>query len=175
MNTLLLWGSPRKDGITAKMVARLLDGQPYTCFDAYETAAKPCIDCRTCYNGPCIYRDLDAFYTALELADLLIIATPVYHLSFPAPLKAILDRTQPYWAARFIRGIRPPIPTPKKVILLSHAEKDDHAGDILYQQLAPALTVLNATMTARVHCTTSGDTLPEDIARTIDHIKEKVL
>ncbi len=174
MNTILLYGSPHKDGITAKMVERLLIGTTYTTFDAYQMAVNPCTDCHGCYTEPrCVHRDLDAFYPALEQAEMLVIATPVYHLSFPAPLKAILDRTQPYWAARFIRGVRPPIETPKKVILLSHAEKDAHAGNLLRQQLAPALTVLNAKIAAQVHCTTADHVLPGHIVATLDRIKEE--
>lgn len=175
MNTVLLFGSPRKHGITAGMTARLLDGTTHTAFDAYQLSAKPCTDCRGCYAGPCVHRDLDDFYAALEQADRLVIATPVYHLSFPAPLKAILDRTQPYWAARFVRGVRPPIAVPKQVIVLSHAEKDAHAGELLIKQLAPALTVLNARIAATVHCTADGNDLPDDIAVKLDRIKEEWL
>ena len=29
-------------------------------------------------------------------ADVVVVATPVYSLSFPAPLKAVFDRTQQY-------------------------------------------------------------------------------
>ena len=90
-------------------------------------------------------------------------------------LKAILDRTQPYWAARFVRGVRPPIAVPKQVIVLSHAEKDAHAGELLIKQLAPALTVLNARIAATVHCTADGNDLPGDIAVKLDRIKEEWL
>lgn len=176
MNTVLLYGSPHKDGITGQMAARLLDNIPHQAFDAYRTAAVPCTDCHGCYTAlRCVHRDLDAFYAALEQADRLIIATPVYHLSFPAPLKAILDRTQPYWAARFIRGIRPPIDKLKQVILLSHAEADAHAGDLLVKQISPALTVLNAKLAATIHCTATGTDLPNDIAVALDRIKEEWL
>ncbi len=175
MNTLLLFGSPRKGGITEQMVERLLNGVSHTRIDAYKQSAKPCTDCRGCYrDGICVQRDLDDFYAALEQAERLIIATPVYHLSFPAPLKALLDRTQPYWATRFIRGVHPPIAVPKQVILLSHADKDVHAGDLLKQQLSPALTVLNAKCVAQIHCATSGDTLPDSTASEIDEWADRL-
>ena len=174
MNTLLIYGSPRRGGVTEQMANRLLYGVEHTRFDAYDVAAKPCTDCRGCYaDGRCVMRDLDTFYQALEQAERIVIATPVYHLSFPAPLKAMLDRTQPYWATRFVRGIRPPIATAKQVVLLSHADKDEHGGEMLAKQLSPALTVLNAKLTAQVHCATSDNTLPAEIAAQIDAIRKE--
>ena len=176
MNTLLIYGSPRRGGVTEQMVDQLLDGIEHTRVNAYDAAAKPCLDCRGCYvDGRCVMRDLDAFYAALEQAECVVIATPVYHLSFPAPLKALLDRTQPYLATRFIRGIKPPIATPKRVILLSHADKDEHGGEMLVKQLAPALTVLNAKLVAQVHCTASADALPDDVAAQMDALRETML
>ena len=175
MNTILLYGSPKTGGITEQMAARLLDGVEHARFDAYETAANPCTDCHGCYaDGRCVMRDLDAFYAALEQADCIVIATPVYHLSFPAPLKAILDRTQPYWATRFVRGIKPPIEKPKRVILLSHADKDAHGGEMLVRQLSPALTVLNAKLVSQVHCVTGGETLPCETGLDIDAAKKEM-
>ena len=175
MNTLLIYGSPRRGGVTEQMVDQLLDGIEHTRINAYDAAAKPCLDCRGCYvDGRCVMRDLDAFYAALEQAECVVIATPVYHLSFPAPLKAMLDRTQPYWAMRFIQGIKPPITTPKRVILLSHADKDEHGGEMLVRQLSPALTVLNAKLTAHVHCVVSDDVLPNEIATQIDAVRKEL-
>lgn len=90
--------------------------------DAFALSPLPCDDCRYCYRvDGCSKPDLKEFYTALEEADALALVTPVYNRSFPAPLKALLDRTQRYWAARFIRGIRPPITRPKQAFLLTAA------------------------------------------------------
>lgn len=42
----------------------------------------------------------------LEDADAVIVATPVYNLSFPAPMKALFDRFQRYYEAHFRRKLR---------------------------------------------------------------------
>ena len=152
---LVLYGSPHKDGTTARLLAACLDGigaATVTRFDAFSLAAAPCDDCGVCRKADgCRHRDLDGFYEALEAADVLVVATPVYNRSFPAPLKAVIDRLQRYWSARFVRGVRPPIATHKKAVLLTAAGADRADGVQVVTQLAPVLTVLNSTPAIAVH------------------------
>lgn len=151
----VLYGSPHANGTTAQLLDACLAGvgeATITRFDAFSLAAAPCDDCGTCHKAPaCRHHDLDALYAALEAADVLIVATPVYNRSFPAPLKAVIDRLQRYWAARFVRGQRPPIATPKKTVLLTAAGADRADGAHLQEQLAPVLTVLNSAPAIAVH------------------------
>lgn len=168
---LLLFGSPHKRGSTAQVVQMLRDKCPtdwqWDVWYGYDHAIQPCDDCRYCYaKAGCSKRDLDEVYALLEQADILVIASPVYNLSFTTPLKALLDRTQRYWAARFVRGERPPISRPKRVVLLTTAEQDAHGGDMLERQLKPTLTILNAVLTASVHCL--RDMTPEDKQQAVD-------
>lgn len=101
-------------------LTELPKGTAVTRISCYDRRPIPCDDCRYCYHREgCSKRDLDDFYAALEEADLVVIATPVYHLSFPAPLKALIDRLQRYWSARFILGKRPPISKGKRLVLLT--------------------------------------------------------
>ena len=148
---LILYGSPRRDGPTSRLLAAFLEEVPaewgVARLDAFALSPLPCDDCRYCYRvDGCSKPDLKEFYTALEEADALAFVTPVYNRSFPAPLKALLDRTQRYWAARFIRGIRPPITRPKQAFLLTAAGSGGDDAACVEQQLRPALTVLNARL-----------------------------
>ena len=100
---LAILGSPRADGLSARMLDAFLTelpkGTAVTRISCYDRRPIPCDDCRYCYHREgCSKRDLDDFYAELEEADLVVIATPVYHLSFPAPLKALIDRLQRYWS-----------------------------------------------------------------------------
>lgn len=160
---LLLFGSPHKNGSTAQLVKVLREAcSPEYVWDiwyCFDHEVKPCDDCRYCYhNDGCSKTDLDIFYSLLESVDLLVIATPVYNLSYSAPLKTLLDRTQRYWASRFVRGKRPPIQRAKKAILLTVAELDSDGGNMVERQLRPTLTILNATLTASVHVLRREDT-----------------
>lgn len=153
---LLLFGSPHKQGSTAKLTEAFRAACPpdyiwdiWYCFDH---DVRPCDDCRYCHrHDGCAKPDLQLFYEQLEQSDLLVIATPVYNLSYSAPLKILLDRTQRYWAARFVRGIKPPIARSKKAVLLTVAEVDVDGGSMVERQLHPTLTILNAQLAASVH------------------------
>lgn len=149
-NWLLIDGSPRRNGATAALCAGLPSGIAH--FRCYDTPVAPCDDCRACrVTGRCTKRDMDALYQAIEQADVLVFATPVYNHSFPAPMKAVIDRCQVYWSRRFALGMRPPIAKAKRVLLLTAggAEQSD-AADIK-RSLLPLLTVLNGSLVGEVH------------------------
>ena len=152
---LVINGSPHKNGATEQLLNACLSviaDAAVTRFDCFAEAVAPCDDCRFCRTAEgCRHRDLDAFYAALEAADVLVFATPVYNRSFPAPMKAVLDRLQRYWSARFCRDVRPPIATPKKALLLTAGGAGRQDGLYLEQQLAPVLTILNCAPATALH------------------------
>ncbi len=153
---LIINGSPHKDGAAARLLSLLLGESclPLTRIDCFARTVAACDDCRGCFHTRgCVKRDIDDIYTALEDADCLIFATPVYNRSFPAPMKALLDRFQCYWAARFIHGKKPPIEKPKTAVLLTVCGSGRDDGLCLEEQLAPLLTVLNARLAGAVHLT----------------------
>ncbi len=163
MNTVILFGSPHKNGATKALTEALLASLPstdtVTFVDAFALEPRPCRDCGFCrkHRG-CVQSDIAAFYPLLEDADRLIVATPVYNRSFSAPLKTLIDRLQPYWSARFVRGERPPIARAKQAVLLTCCESDpSEDGAMVEQQLRPALTVLNAAFVGAVHATGCHD------------------
>lgn len=157
---LILFGSPHKNGHTARLLSAFCGACPlsvdWETWDCFAHPVHACDDCRYCYrhNG-CAKPDLDELYRKLEGADILVVVTPVYNLSYSAPLKIVMDRTQRYWAARFIRGEKPPIARPKQAVLLTTAETDHEGGKMVEFQLKPTLTVLNARLTASVHVVAS--------------------
>ena len=68
----------------------------------FETAHKKiggCKACKTCWSTgrPCTFQDdFDELAPLLESADVLVFATPIYWFSFPAKLKAVLDKMNAY-------------------------------------------------------------------------------
>lgn len=156
--TLVLFGAPHKDGATGKLAElylSTLDGD-MTTIDCFARRAEPCDDCRGCHKVMrCVKRDLDDVYDAIEQADRLVFVTPVYNRSFPAPMKAIIDRLQCYWAKRFVHGIRPPIEKPKTAVLLTVCGSDRDDGKCVEEQLAPALTILHVTNFVAYHVSNS--------------------
>ncbi len=153
-NTLIIYGAPRKDGACGRLLATYTakTDAAVTVVDCYARTVTPCDDCRGCHKVlGCTKRDMDDIYEAIEAADTLAFIAPVYNRSFPAPMKALIDRLQCYWAKRFVHGVRPPIEKPKTALLLTAAGSDRGDGKHLETQLAPALTVLHVTRTVSLH------------------------
>lgn len=150
---LVLFASPRKSGFTYKLTQHYLDTikDRYNIkfLDCYNMKLSPCISCDYCKKevGCYINDDFKEIKYFLEKASLLIIATPVYNMSFPAPLKTVIDRTQMYFNARFSHNIRPPIKTHRKCTLISVCgSKDENSFDIIIKQLKKVFTVMNTTL-----------------------------
>lgn len=157
LRVLVIFGSPHSDGTTAMILRALLDSLPQNAvidrFDCFERMPLPCGDCRTCHEKDgCALSDIDDFYESLDKADALVFATPVYNLSFPAPMKALIDRMQCYWSARFRRGIRKGSARPKKAVLITSCGSGSAAsGHMVERQLKPVLTLFNARLVQTVH------------------------
>lgn len=146
-------GSPRKDGCSAKMLrcfTRQLDAV-LTEYNAYEENYSPCTDCRACreFEG-CANGDMDRFFADFEACDGIVIASPVYNMSFPAPMKAIIDRMQRYYSARFFLNKRPPIAKHRPVALLLSAGSKEENGEVIVRQLEKIFTVTNCELLCRV-------------------------
>lgn len=104
MKTLVFFGSPRNNGQTKVLLNELikeLSGEVVV-IDAYKTTVAPCKDCRYCWSkrGCSIKDEMQNIYKEIDEADNIVIATPLYFFTVPAPLKAIIDRLQIYWASR---------------------------------------------------------------------------
>lgn len=144
---LTIFGSPHDDGFTARLLRRFEESAGLKTdlwFSAYRENPLPCTDCGYCKtHSGCSRPDLHEFYRQLEGCNELIFAFPVYNGSFPAPMKALIDRMQVYFNARFSRGIRPPIATPKAVSVLMTAGGKRDYSDLILEQLKPLLTVIN--------------------------------
>lgn len=175
-NWLLIDGSPRLNGATAALCEALPDG--IRRFRCYDTPVLPCDDCRACrVTGRCAKRDMDTLYDAIEQAEVLVFATPLYNRSFPAPLKAVIDRCQVYWSRRFVLGMRPPITTPKRVLLLTVGGAENSEASDIKNSLLPLLTVLNGTLVGEVHAagTDTGSDLSakqQEVAALVTSVSE---
>ena len=146
-------GGPRKDGSSAELLRRFTAkiNARFSHYDAYEKNYAPCTDCRACreFEG-CANNDMDGFFTDFEAADGIIIASPVYNMSFPSPMKAIIDRMQRYYSARFFLNKRPPIAKRRPVALLLSAGSEEENGVFVALQLKKIFTVTNCELLSQV-------------------------
>ena len=149
LKVMALMGSPRKSGYTAKLLGTLLrefpKGTDIEIVNLYELSPVPCNACGYCkaVNG-CSKKDLEEFFKKFETADVIIFSTPIYFMGVPAPLKALIDRFQRYYEARFRRNVKHPIEKRRKAALIVTSGSDGEIGyEVVKHQLLQAFSVLN--------------------------------
>lgn len=126
MKTLILNGSPKKDGDTVVLInemARSLIGEVkiLSCFDEIS----PCNDCRFCWqnSGCSIDDEMQAVYHYLDMCDNIILASPIWFSSLSGPLLNICSRIQTLFAATYFRGETKKSKVKNGVVILVGAEK----------------------------------------------------
>ena len=158
MRVLVLFGSPKRDRPTGELLDAFLKQLPvqahveeYHCFSS---PLVPCDGCGACdVQGQCRHRDGDVLWDQLEQADVLIVATPIYFMSYPAPMKAVVDRLQRYWSIRFVLGKKPTIQRPKKGFLLTTSGSEGDQADVVRRQTRMFFSILNTHFCGEVDWT----------------------
>lgn len=162
---LIIKGSQRKGSFTNSLcleAQKLLNGCQVEVFDTFAHSFFPCNGCNYCESqGKCIHRDLDAFFTEFENADLIIFASPVYNGTFSAPMKSLIDRFQHYYTSFYANGKVQPIKKRRKAILIAASGRDGKKSlDFMKWQLSCAFSILNIEFVDTVLCSNT-DTAPE--------------
>lgn len=149
---LVLFGSPHKNGFTNRLLQEFLqpleDTAEIRIIDSFASNIAPCVACDLCAQCEgCSQSDFDELDALIRRADVLVVATPVYTLSFPAPLKAIIDRMQRYFAARFSIGLNPPIEKHRTAVLLvTSGSANPEGARIISKQLKMVFSVMNTSL-----------------------------
>lgn len=100
MNIVILNGSPRKNGNTEIMADAFLKGAEKSGnhvqkFNLGEMKVAPCLGCSYCFshNGECVQKDdMKTILEAVDTADMLVFASPIYWFSVSGQLKCAIDR-----------------------------------------------------------------------------------
>lgn len=102
-------GSPRRQGNSETLLAEALkgaeeEGADTLQFDLAFMEIAPCEACEECFvDGECIILDeMCRLYDALEQADAVIVASPIYFSGMSAQTKIVVDRCQALWARRHL-------------------------------------------------------------------------
>lgn len=113
-NVLVILGSPRR-GKTSEHLAACFThpliqaGAQVTTLRASALSVRPCTGCDSCrQTGSCVLKDdMAQVYTALDAADWVVLASPMYFNSVTGILKVLIDRCQIYWARKFVLKHQP--------------------------------------------------------------------
>jgi multimeric flavodoxin WrbA len=111
---VVLNGSPRKAGSTAALAGELLkaaqlSGADIKDFNLNLMNIRGCQSCYACKKtGECVVKDdMQQIYQAIDEADGVIFATPVYMLQMTAQMKLAIDRLYRYFKEDFTNSLAP--------------------------------------------------------------------
>jgi multimeric flavodoxin WrbA len=103
MKTVILFGSPRKNGNTIQLAHAMTDalkkgGHGVRMFYLNDLNIGPCQGCYTCLkNGSCkINDDMKDIRKYILESDLIVYATPIYWFGPSAQLKLVMDRSMAF-------------------------------------------------------------------------------
>ncbi len=109
MRTLIILGSPRKNGnteILSTSVAKGIEegGGVVEWVRLTKYTVNPCVGCGGCEKtGRCVIDDeMQTLYPRIDEADCVIIASPIYFYGVTAQTKAFIDRTQALWSRKYL-------------------------------------------------------------------------
>ena len=133
MNILVVTGSPRVGGNSDTLAdyftkGAVEAGNEVRRIDAGRARISGCIACEYCFSheGECAIKDdMQDFYADLHWADALVYAFPLYYYTYPAQIKAFMDR--------MFCGIAKPFGIRKTALLLCFEDKDITTADGLVQ------------------------------------------
>jgi len=104
MKTIVLHGSPRKNGNSDTLAENFLQGmnegvlKETKHFYTNEMSIRPCQGCLSCANADeksCIIKDdMQEIYSTFMEADVIVFATPMYWGYITAQLKTVIDRME---------------------------------------------------------------------------------
>jgi len=114
MHTLIILGSPRKNGNSETLAQTVASGilqVPDTSVEFIrlnDLRIAPCQGCGGCNKTSiCVIEDdMTALYEKVDLCDHLILVSPIYFYGLSAQCKAFVDRFQARWARKYLLGIR---------------------------------------------------------------------
>lgn len=107
MKTLIINGSPRKNGDTVTLInemVKYLKGE-VKIVNTYYDNIKPCVDCRYCWThaGCAIKDDMQEIYKDLTEVDNVILASPLYFSQLTGSLLNFCSRFQYLFVSKKIR------------------------------------------------------------------------
>ncbi len=109
MKVLGILGSPRRGGNTDILLEEALRGAEEGGAEVdriyvTEYSITPCKECHGCdQTGQCvILDDMGKIYPKLLEADLIILASPIFFYGVTAWAKALIDRSQAFWARKYL-------------------------------------------------------------------------
>lgn len=142
MKIVSLLGSPRINGNSATIANRIMQtaaelGAETRTFELNRLNYRGCQACYACKKGrkDCVLNDdLTEVLAAVQDADAVVLATPVYYGDITAQLKGFVDRTYSYLVPDYLSNPQPSRLSPKKLIFV---QTQGHPDEALFADVYP--------------------------------------
>jgi multimeric flavodoxin WrbA len=179
MKTLIISGSPRKNGDSMTLVNEMikyLDGQVRV-IHTYNNNISPCVDCRYCWHnkGCSINDEMQELYQLLNEVDNVIIASPLYFSELTGQLLSFASRLQLFYVSRCIRKDTDFKLKKKNGVLVISAggdtrdyERSERTANIIFYQM-------NTTLIGSVSTIHTNDTPAKNDIEALDKSRELAL
>ena len=126
MKVVVLLGSPRSGKNSATIANRITDtaaqlGAESSTFELNRLSyrgCQGCYACKTTHESCVLQDDLTEVLGAVQAADLVVLASPVYYGDVTAQLKGFIDRTFAYLKPDYPTNPQPSRLTPKKLVFV---------------------------------------------------------
>lgn len=166
MYVLGLSGSPRSGANSHALLSVFMDrakalGAQTEIIRVSDYDVRPCEEYTACEKtGRCPIPDdmPKTLYGKIRLADVIVVASPIFFYNMPAQLKALVDRCQLFWARKYRLHLKDPKSFHRKGIVLS-------CGATHGQHLFDGLLLTTKYFFDAVDATPSGEVL----VRSLEH------
>ena len=142
---VIINASPRQNGNTKQLVDIFMNecSCEVSIYNMYNENIAPCTACDVCAKtGECHMTDTKHIIDDIFSSDFVIFATPIYCYSYPAPMKAFLDRLQPYYSDEKYKN---PAFERKGFVLASCGKSGKFGIDVIEKQSRIAFIELSAS------------------------------
>ena len=135
MKIVTLLGSPRTNGNSATIARHLLQtaaglGAETQTFELNRLAYRGCQACYACKQGreECVLNDdLSQVLAAVQAADLVVLASPVYYGDVTMQLKGFIDRSYSYLVPDYLTNPQPSRLSSKKLVFIQTQGQPEEA------------------------------------------------
>lgn len=131
---IIFKGSPRKNGITAKLLEQVAEGAKskgaeVVEFDLNDPGIRGCQGCFYCrtHDGCAVNDYLQPMYKAFAKSDAIVFGSPIYVFHISGQAKILLDRMYPL-IEELPQGLIPKYPGKKLVTVFAQASSDPKKG-----------------------------------------------
>jgi multimeric flavodoxin WrbA len=176
VKTLVLFSSPDRNGNTGLLLDSFLKecGGEAEVVNVFGLKVKPCIDCKFCAeHRKCVFDDLNELYEKAENCDAIIVASPLYFTSFPAPLKTVIDRFQVYWSRKFIHRDASPFKRKKGILIMTSGLKGREAFSHCEAMMKQFFSLANAEVSEPLYADGTDEKRVKDDNETIYNAAER--